>query len=71
MALRYSSEHQSLRATTPSKFGQVGNVWTPNNVKQSSHQSPWKRIIQVLPFFLPFTKLSLGSGNTNRFLFDP
>lgn len=32
---------------------------------------PWKGISQILPCFLPSTKLSLGSGNMIRFWADP
>lgn len=55
---RSSSEHQSLWAVVIcSKFGQANKVWTADNVKHSSLLSLWRGIIQVLPSFLPFTKL--------------
>lgn len=54
-----------------SKFGQAGNCRTTDNIKQSSHRSPWKGIAQVLPTFLPFTKYLLASGNSIRFWINP
>lgn len=69
---QYSSEHQfQWAAVIRSKFGQPGNFWTAANVKHSPLRSPWKRIVQVLPPFLPFTKLSLGCGSSIRFWIDP
>lgn len=67
---RYLEPHSLWLAVIRSKYGQHGNHWAAVNVAHSSHYSPRKGISQLLPSFLPFTKLSLGNGNMIRFSVD-
>lgn len=58
---RYPVEHQSLSAAvTQSKFGHESNIWDAVQNSYFPHRSPWKDISQVLPSFVPLTKLCLG-----------
>lgn len=57
----YPLEQQSLWASVIQfKFGNVYIWWDAAHLHFSSHRSLWKGISQILPFFLPFTSLSLG-----------
>lgn len=66
-----------IRPSVPIGSSNLQRIWAgwkclkADNVKQSSYHSPWKGIVQVLPTFIPFSKLSLGSGNSIRFWLDP
>lgn len=53
---RYELEYQSLigQQGSGASMGKLETVGE-QEIKHSSHRSPWKGISQVLPIFLPFT----------------
>lgn len=72
MIVEVPIEHHTLWVVViQSKIRHDSNCWDAVDLPSASHQSLWKGISQILPVFLPLTKLSLGSGNKICFWLDP